>query len=719
MSRKRYGIGPWFGSFAGIGIAGLVVSPLQAEEVALDEISVVSDKPARSAGPGAAGPVPKPADPVGVLPVVTDRFSTVTVVSGAELARSQPTSLGEALFDKPGLSATTFAPGSASRPIIRGLDNHRVRILENGTGVQDMSDLGEDHAVPINPLINDRIEVIRGPAGLRYGSQAVGGVVSVENNRIPTSIPPGGVAGRVTTGYSAVDNGRNAAATVDAGSGNVAVHADAFRSAADDYNTPLGIQRNSFNESQGGAFGTSYLFDRGFVGLSFSHFDSVYGIPGISSAAQRTRLDPVQDKLQARGEYRPLDGPFAAIRFWAGGSNYRHNEFGTDANGVEGIEAVFKNRAAEGRIEFDHVPVETAFGTFSGQLGFQADRRKLRISGAEGGLLRPTDTRVQAAYLFEELALGGGLRFQAAGRIEGNRVAGTQALFPSDFLPDGPSDEPMESRRIRRFAPISASFGALQDLPHGFVGSLTGSYVERAPTSPELFSRGPHEASATFEIGDPNLKPERARTVEVAIRRAEGPFRLDATGYVTRYTGFVYKRLTGFTCGDTFDSCGIGGGDLRQVAYSQAGATFAGAEIASQIDIVPVGDGFAGISAQYDFVRAQFDDGRFVPRIPPHRVGGGVFLRADGWFAQLNLLHAFAQTQIGTLETPTPGYNDLKAEIAYSRPLDPAVHGLSEVTLGLRATNLLDDVIRNAASFRKDEVVLPGRNVRLFLTARF
>lgn len=326
---------------------------------------------------------------------------------------------------------------------------------------------------------------------------------------------------------------------------------------------------------------------------------------------------------------------------------------------------------------------------------------------------------MQAAYLFEELALGGGLRFQAAGRIEGNRVAGTQALFPADFLPDGPGDEPVESRRIRRFAPKSASFGALQDLPYGFVGSLTGSYVERAPTSPELFSRGPHEASATFEIGDPNLRPERARTVEVAIRRADGPFRLDATGYVTRYTGFVYKRLTGFTCGDTFGSCGIGGGDLRQVAYSQAGATFAGAEIASQIDLVPVGDGFAGLSAQYDFVRARFDDGRFVPRIPPHRVGGGVFLRADGWFAQISLLHAFAQTQTGALETPTPGYNDLKAEIAYSRPLDPAVHGLSEVTLGLRGTNLLDDVIRNAASFRKDEVVLPGRNLRLFLTARF
>ncbi|MGX5775256.1 TonB-dependent receptor [Methylorubrum zatmanii] len=712
MSRMRYGLRRW----AGLGVVGLLTAPVQAEEMSLDEISVTSDKPARRFGEAAAGGA---APPDGILPVVADRFATVTVVTGSELARAQPTSLGEALFDKPGLSATTFAPGSASRPIVRGLDNHRVRILENGTGVQDMSDLGEDHAVPINPLINDRIEVIRGPAGLRYGSQAVGGVVSVENNRIPTAIPAGGVAGRVTTGLSAVDNGRNVAATVDAGHGNVAVHADAFKSAADDYDTPLGIQRNSFNLSQGGAIGTSYLFERGFVGLSFSHFDSVYGIPGIGSAAQRTRLDPTQDKLQARGEIRPLDGPVAAIRFWAGGSNYRHNEFGTAPSGVEEIAAVFKNRAAEGRIELDHVPVETAFGTVSGQFGFQAERRTLRISGAEGGLLRPTDTRVQAAYLFEELALGGGLRLQAAGRIEGNRVAGTQALFPADFLPEGPGDEPVESRRTRRFAPKSASFGALQDLPHGFVASLTGSYVERAPTSPELFSRGPHEASATFEIGDPNLRLERARTVELSFRRGEGPFRLDATGYVTRYTGFVYKRLTGFTCGDTFDSCGIGGGDLRQVVYSQAGATFTGAEISGQIDLVPVGDGFAGLSAQYDFVRARFDDGSFVPRIPPHRVGGGVFLRADGWTAQISLLHAFAQTQTAPLETPTPGYNDLKAEIAYRRPLDPAVYGVSEVTLGLRGTNLLDDVIRNAASFRKDEVVLPGRNVRLFLTARF
>ncbi|WP_373415286.1 MULTISPECIES: TonB-dependent receptor [unclassified Methylobacterium] len=691
------------------------MEPASAQEVALDELSVVGTAPVRERGLGS----PPPRLPNGVLPVVADTFSSVTVVSSAELQRAQPTSLGDALFDRPGLSASTFAPGSASRPIIRGLDNSRVRIQENGTGVQDVSDLGEDHAVPINPLVNDRIEVIRGPAALRYGSQAIGGVVSAQNNRVPTFIPPGGIAGQVTGGYSAVDNGRNAAASVDAGGDSVAIHADAFRSVADSYRTPLGIQANSASESQGGSVGASYILERGFVGLSFSHYDALYQIPGIAASQRRTRLDPTQDKLQARGEYRPLDGPVAAMRFWLGGSVYKHNEIGIGGNGVDGIQASFKNREAEGRIELDHVPVATPFGALTGTLGVQSDRRVLSILGAEGGLLRPTDSRASAAYLFEELVLGGGLRVQAAGRIEGARVTGTEAVFPADYLPRFPGDEPTEFGRRRRFAPKSASIGALQELPFGLVGSLNAAYVERAPAATELFSRGAHDAPATFEIGDPDLKIERARTVEIGLRRAEGPLRLDATGYVTRYTGFIYKRLTGFTCGDTFDTCGVNGGPFRQVAYSQADATFHGAEVAAQLDLWAIGKGFAGLNAQYDFVRARFDDGTNVPRIPPHRVGGGVFLRADGWFAQVNLLHAFAHTETAPLETRTPGYDDLRAEIAYTSPLDPAVHGLSEVTLGLRGSNLLDVVIRNAASFKKDEVPLPGRNVRLFVTARF
>ncbi|KQP54329.1 TonB-dependent receptor [Methylobacterium sp. Leaf111] len=706
----------WAGAaLAGAGL-GANAGAAQQAQATLDELSVTSPspiQPVRGAG-GAAGDAGA-SFPVGVLPVVTSTYSPVTVVTQQQIAREQPRTLGDALFDRPGISSSTYAPGAASRPIIRGLDNARVRIQENGVINNGVSDLGEDHTVPVNPLVSDRIEVIRGPATLRYGSGAIGGVVSAENNRVPTFIPANGVSGQVTTGFSSVDNGRLGAATVDAGKDGIAVHADGFRSATDSYAIPGGIQRNSATESQGGSVGISAIGDRGFVGISFSHYDALYQIPGGEAAESRTRLDPRQDRVVARGEYRPLDGPLEVIRFWAGGSVYRHDERGIGETGIDGIQATFKSREAEGRIEAQHVPVFTALGTLTGALGVQSGRRVLNTQGES--FLPPTESRSNAVYFFEQLDVGHGLRFQAAGRIEGTRSASTAVQFPSDYLPVEGQD-PLAFGLKRRFAPKSASFGALQDLPYGFVASVNGSYVERAPTAYELFSQGPHDATETFEIGDPRLKLERARTVEMSLRRAQGPLRLDATGYYTRYTGFIYKRDTGNRCGDDFASCGSGD-ELRQIVYAQQNATFYGAEIAAQLDLIPVGNGWAGLEAQYDFVRAQFDDGSYVPRIPPHRLGGGVFLATEGWFARVNLLHAFDHVEIAPFETVTPGWNDLRAEVSYTKAVDPALYGASEVTLGLQGRNLLDDDIRNSASFKKDEILLPGRNVRLFLTARF
>ena len=707
---------------AGAMLTAAAIAPARAQQATtLEEISVTSVSPiqGRAAAPPAQPPAQLPASlpplrAAEVLPVVANTFSPVTVVPQERIARDQPRTLGDALFDRPGISASTYAPGAASRPIIRGLDNARVRIQENGIVNGGVSDLGEDHAVPVNPLNSGRIEVIRGPATLRYGSGAIGGVVSAENNQVPTFIPARGITGQVTTGYTTVDNGRTGAASVDAGADGIAVHADGFRTATDSYAIPGGIQRNSATESQGGSIGISAIGDRGFVGLSYSHYDAIYQIPGGEAEEARTRLTPNQDRLLARGEYRPLNGPFEVLRFWAGGSVYRHEEIGIGEDGIEGVQAIFKNREVEARFEAQHVPVFTALGTLTGAVGVQAGRRVLN-SQLES-FLPPTESRMLAGYLFEELAVGGGLRFQAAGRIEGDRVNSIATLFPNDYLPDG--TDPFSYALTRRFAPKSASIGALQDLPYGFVASLNGSYVERAPTGYELFSQGPHDATATFEIGDPTLRLERARTVEISLRRAEGPLRLDATGYYTRYTGFIYKRDTGNRCDDDFASCGSGD-ELRQVVYSQANATFYGAEIGAQLDLLPVGDGWAGIEAQYDFVRAQFDDGSYVPRIPPHRLGGGAFVRANGWFARINLLHAFDHTEIAPFETVTPGWNDLRAELAYTQALDPAVYGATEVTLGLQGRNLLDDDIRNSASFKKDEILLPGRNLRLFLTARF
>ena len=678
---------------------------------------------ARATRPAPVRPAPAPVRPAPLqaAPASASPAAAPLAARGlaaGDIAHEQPATLGGALADRLGAASTSYAPGAAERPILRGLDNNRIRIQENGIGAQDVSALGEDHGVPINPLVQDRIEVIRGPQALRYGSQAVGGIVSAENGRIPSFIPQGGYAARVLSGYSSVNNGLDGAAVVDAGSGNVAVHADGYRSQGDDYGTPRGRQLNSAARHEGGAVGLSWIGENGFVGIGASHSSSLYGIPGGEAAATRTRLDPRQDKVYAKGEYRFEHGPFEAFRFWLGASTYRHDEKGLDETGIDGIRATFKNREIEARAELQHVPVATGFGRLTGHVGLQASHGQVGTSGEAGGLLAPADSRQLAGYVFEQLDLGGGLRLQGSGRVEGARLAGTAASYPADYLPTGAPDEPFSYARRRDFTAKSAAFGLYQDLPQDFVASLTGLYSERPPTVAELYSRGAHDATATFEIGDPNLKLERARTIELGLRRTVGAFRLDAAAYYTRYAGFISKRLTGARCDDDFSSCGSGD-ELQQVVYAQRNATFWGAEIAGQLDLLPIGSGMAGIEGRYDFVQASFDHGEPVPRMPPHRLGGGVYWRDGGWFAKVGLLHAFDQTRVGPFETPTKGWDNLRAELSYTKAFDRKVAGVSEVSVGVRGENLLNDDIRNSTSFRKDLMLMPGRTVRLFVSARF
>lgn len=692
----------------------LIANPVYSQTVALPDIIVTAPSPI-FARPETPKYSISASFSEGIMPVVDTTFSPVTIIPRLDIEKDRPKNIGDALANKAGISSTSYAPG-ANRPIIRGLDSVRVRIQENGVGVHDVSDLGEDHHVPVDPMAAEQIEVIRGPATLRYGSQAIGGVVSASNTRIPTFIPINGYQGRITGGFGSVDRARDGAASLDAGANNVAIHLDAFNRKADDYNTPLGRQKNSFFEAKGGAVGASYIFDRGFLGFSFTHYEALYGIPGAESAQSRTRLDLIQNKVQSKGEYRPLAGPIEAIRFWFGGSNYKHDEIGING-GVDGVQATFKNRELEGRVEVQHVPYTTSLGTFRGALGLQLGKRNIGTSGDAGTLLSPSETKTVAVYAFEELELNKGLKLQAAGRIERANVSGTSTLFPSDFLPG--LIDPVDSRTRKNFAPKSLSLGVLQTLPLGVVASLTGQYVERAPSAPELYSRGAHDAPGTFEIGDANLKKESARTIEFALRRKEGPFRFDASAYLTRYTGFIYKRLTGERCAEEFISCGVEP-DFQQVVYSQKNAKFHGIDLSGQYDAFAISNGFVGVDGQFDFVRAKFDDGTYVPRLPPFRLGGGVFWRnGGGLFARIGLLHAFSHTETAQFETRTPGYNLLKAELSYTHKFDKRTYGINEMTVGVIGDNLLDAKVRNSTSFKKDEVLLQGRTARAFVTARF
>jgi iron complex outermembrane receptor protein len=733
---------------------------------------------ARPAAPAPAAPAAPPAPAIaapGTLPVVTDQFATVTVVPNEEIRRNGGNTMGDLLFSKPGITGSSFAPGASSRPIIRGLDVNRVGIVENGVGANGASDLGEDHFVPVDPLSTNQVEVIRGPATLRYGSTSIGGVVYSENNRIPEALPcrPGATPGPMVTkappatasndagcwsaeargAFSSVDNGVNGGLLLDAGKGPWVFHADVFGRQADDYRVPRypylvppdpadapratqpgqfnGRQPNSALRTNGWSMGGSYLFDGGFAGIAVMQNNALYHIPGIDGENHNTRIDANQTKVLSKGEWRPEVEYIDVIRFWGGVTDYKHSEIGLADPldlGSDGVRQIFTNKEQEGRLEVTLKPFNLRFAELTTALGVQAGHQELTAPSPDdpgsplNGLWSPNNNRRVAGYMFNEFRFSETTKAQVAGRIENVHLNGSVPDFPSlSFDSTVPGDIGPSIARSLDFTPKSASVGLIQNLPwNNLVASITAQHVERAPKPAELFSRGAHDATATFDIGNPDLKIEQADSIEAGIRRAVGPFRFELTAYYTHFNGFIFRRLTGNTCDGSV--CIIGAGDeLKQAVYSQRDANFRGMEWQSQYEVAPLWTGVWGIENQFDVVRATFSDGTNVPRIPPLRLGGGLFWRDDAWLARVNLLHAWPQHNIALIgETPTPGYNDLRAELSYRWvPARLTPDSLREVVVGIAGTNLLNDDIRNSVSYTKDEVLMPGRGVRFFANVKY
>lgn len=688
---------------------------------------------APAAAPSApAEPLPLP----GTLIVTDDTFSAVSVATSREILSTNGQTITESLQTKPGITGTTFAPG-ANRPVIRGLDSYRVRTQENGIGTHDVAAISEDHAVPIDPNSADRIEVVRGPATLRYGSQAIGGVVSVENQRIPTFMPRGGFSGEVRGSGTSVDEGREGSFKATAGANGIVVHGDGFWRESDDYDSPRGRVRNSFVESKGGSFGASIVGLDGFIGVSFSRVESLYGIPGEEAEeGVDPYIDLVQDRFMAKGEWRVRSSGIDAVRFWFGASDYEHDEWAKHDGPDFEVHQTFTNKEQEARVEIQHLPIGTTLGEFTGAIGAQWGNRNTRGQAFEGeSLLEPAHTQSIAAFWFEELAVTRRLTLQAAARIEHTTVDGRgwEEFHGDEDLGD-PGHWHFHAHDFageRAFTPTSASLGLLYALTSDTVFRLTGSYVERAPDAAELFSKGMHEATGTFEIGNPFLSEEKATTVEAGLKKATGAFRFDASAYYTRYDGFIYRALQGFVCEPEMElgefHCeeeGHGGGGgghdhgLDLVYFQQRDANFYGVELAFQYDVAPIWNGLWGIDGQYDFTHAKFEGGEYVPRIAPHRLGGGVYYRDANWFARTGVLHAFDQNRLGEEEIATPGYTLVSAEVSYT--FAPDALGGSVTTIGLKGENLADDEVLNHASFkRREDVLLPGASVRLFGSVKF
>lgn len=626
---------------------------------------------------------------------------TEIIVTASPLTRETPTiaarvtrdtiiqtgggNIADALANIPGISSSGFAAG-ASRPIIRGMDANRVRMLEDGSSSSDVSDIGPDHGVPIDPLAAQSIEVVRGAATLRYGSQAIGGVVNVLNNRVPMTLPTHSLSGEADGSYATNAEIWQGALLADARAGDVALHADGFYRRAGDYDTPLGAQQNSFFRGYGGSLGGSVFFgpDAGsHIGLAVQQYNARYGVP-----SDTTYIDMRQTKVMERSSFELGAGALETLRIDGSYANYAHDEVEPDGTVLD----TFRNKEFDSHAELLLGPIGFVHNS---AIGVQVQHRDFQALGDALSYILPTTTQSAAAYLFTEIPVGDRLHLQASGRIERVHIKGTPA---SDVF-----------TKVD-FTPVSGAVGALLDVGDAVKFGLTFSSTGRVPAVTELFARGPHDGPGTFEIGDPMLRIERANSLEATVRARTDRFRFEGSVYSTWFRNYIFGDFSGRTC-DEDRNCVVGDGEeFRELFYRQQSAHFRGLEGEANYAFVRGPSGTLEARALGDYTRATLGDGSNVPRIPPWRIGGGLSWRSPTFDAGLLFLHSGRQDRFGAFDTPTPGYDALSANIAL-RPFR-AHPGIEFALVG---QNLTDSVQRNAAALNKDVVVMPGRTLRFVM----
>lgn len=616
-----------------------------------------------------------------------DKLATIAgSVDRAQLLRSGAATLADGLSQVAGVTSSGFAAG-AGRPVIRGMDANRVRVLEDGIGSFDVSDVGPDHGVPIDPFTAERIEVVRGAATLRYGSQAIGGVVNAISQRVPTRFPDDAFTGEVTGGYNSAADSGDFAVQAGARTGSLAWHADAFTRDADDYETPHGVQANSWLRGKGGSLGGAWIEGDDRVGLGVIRTESKYGIP-----AEDAYIDMHQTKLLLRSSIGLDAGPWRTLTVDGGWADYAHSE--RDDTGA--ALSTFKDREWDARAE----AVAGQWG-FLGEsaLGIQLQQRDFSALGEGQEYLLPTTTKSQAGFGFAEAPLRDTLRLQFGARIERVQIDGTA---------------PDDTATSRSFTPLSASLGLVMDVSDAWRAGLALSTAARAPAQTELFSRGPHDGPLTFETGDPALGMERANSIEASLRWRGERVHADGAVWATRFNNYIYGELTGQTC-DEDGNCAVGNGeDLKEMLYTQRDARFVGAEAHAEVELLqhPLGDLHLNLLA--DVVRAKLaNGGGDVPRIPPFHVGAGLSWHGDWLDAGVFVKYSGRQSRVGAAESVTAAFTNLDAQLAV-RPW--AEH--PQIEIALVGRNLANTVQRNAVALNKDEIILQGRDIRLTFRAR-
>lgn len=655
----------------------------------------------------------------------TDLLGGVLVLDKDEMTHDLKPGLGDLLADMPGVSASSFGP-SSSRPILRGEQGERAPVLVDGISSLDLSATDPDHAVTINPLTAQRVEVIHGPGALLYAPSAIGGVVNVIDTRIPRSLPKD-VDGELLLNYGTAANERSGNLGIDVPlGGHFVAHADGAYSKYGDLQIGGHVLSNRLRDlalaspdpdiraladlkgklpnTEGRiddlAGGLAYVDGDLDIGISYNHHDARYGVPIRFSLDPNVEPEkPTIDAHQDRGDIRaniPIHGFFKLFEFRGGISRYRHNELEADGE----VASRFFSNGGELRADL----VQDELAGWGGTTGVQYLDQDARIRGDEKYL---PDSRKQDLGLFALQSLDAGkARFEAAARVDFARLHANADQRIAEIVDEfgGESGENFvigSEPILRSFTSVSGSVGSNYEFVPGWRAGLSLSHSERAPSIDELFSFGPHGGSQQFLIGDPDLRLEKSNGIELSLLQTTGPVRIQASIYYSWFSNFIYQVPTGE----------IEDNNLAVYEYRQGKADYYGFEL----DVDPHFGKAFGIDWTGEFttdaVRAKIRHFGHAPEIPPLRILAGLTGTRGEVDGRVEVEHVTVQHDTAPNETPTPGYTITNVSFdwhAFAK--NPAL------TLSLTANNLFDVNARRHSSDLKDYAPLAGRDIRV--TAR-
>jgi len=683
--------------------------------------------------------------------LVEEFAQPIRVVDGETLALLRQSSIGETLASLPGVSSTNYFPG-ASRPIIRGFSNDRIRILSNGVDTLDASIGSSDHAVALEPHLVEEIEIVRGPASLLYGSNAVGGVVNATDRRIPRRPYGAALSSELGVEYDSAPNGWTQRGIVGGDVGDFSWTVTGLRRRHGDLSIPgdaatdpelaaqqrRGTLENSGVSTNDYSFGTAWIKEDRIAGISISRFETRYGlgfeveneVDGINPDGSldidrefddRVEIDARQTRVDAFvGWIEPLPS-IAEVRWRIGLSDYIHDELEDDEVGT-----TFKNRGFETRLEFVHEPI----GIFEGAFGLQASQSRFSAVGDEA-FIRPNRTRRLGLFLFEEAPVGD-WTLQAGGRIEYQQIK--VSACERDNLP-GATGLPDDDSRWA----TSASVGAIRDLGERTRFTLNLSYTERLPSAQELYADGPHVGTFAFERSDSldgrRFKTEDSFGIDVGLETQFERLTLSGNAFFQHFRNYISLQRTGELAFENSDDTftivqpsdvdaaflagRLGAGEenefIEVTRYRQISARYMGIETEANLTLYEDSERLISGILTGDWVRAEDrTNSQPLPRIPPMRLGAELRYNDSQWILSASHRYVFSQSRTALFEEETSGFHWTTLQAAYRFD-----HSKSSSTAFVRVENLFDNEARSHSSFVKQLAPLSGRNIRVGISHSF